>query len=100
MNLSVRFLEAAEQDLVDAWGWYEAQQRGLGDRFVAVVLAAVEVAARWPNAAAPVVRDRSGNVVERAIPTDGFPYVVRYRVRRGGSLDHCRLPRAAAPRVR
>jgi hypothetical protein len=41
----------AERDVLDAWEWYELQQPGLGDRFVAAVGATIErrcsLAGRW-----------------------------------------------------
>ena len=40
--MNCRFLPAAEQEFHEAIAWYEAQEAGLGSRFLAVVRTAVE----------------------------------------------------------
>ena len=42
MSLSVTYHELARADLYDAWSWYEALERGLGDRFISAVDAALD----------------------------------------------------------
>ena len=71
----------AELDILRAWEWYEQQQPGLGDRFVAAAGAAILRASRWPNAGTPVIQNANGDVLERRITTAGFSYAVRYRVK-------------------
>lgn len=83
MSLPVAFHRLATRDLVQARRWYEERETGLGDRFFGVVHQVVEQVSRWPNAATPVMRDSGGEVLERAVVTPGFPFVVRYRVRNG-----------------
>ncbi|MBI4883029.1 MAG: hypothetical protein HY826_03145, partial [Actinobacteria bacterium] len=80
MSLPYSLHALAEVDVLGAWEWYEQQQPGLGDRFVTAAGAAIERAARWPNAGAPAIHDDIGDVIERRVATAGFPYAVRYRV--------------------
>ena len=79
MSLPFTLHPLAEADVLAAWEWYEQQQPGLGDRFVAAAGAAIASACHWPNAGAPAIHDGSGDVVERKVATAGFPYAVRYR---------------------
>jgi len=80
VSLRVEFHDLADLDLFDAWTWYEDQQDGLGDRFLGAIDATVHRAARWPNGGEPVLRDDNGEIIERKVPADGFPYTVRYRI--------------------
>jgi plasmid stabilization system protein ParE len=86
VSLPVIYHRLAGRDLVAARRWYEEQDRGLGDRFVGAVQQTVEQIARWPNAATPAARNPEGDVVERIVPTPGFPFTIRYRVRDGHLL--------------
>ena len=79
MSLPFRLHSLAEEAVVSGWEWYEQQQPGLGDRFVAAVGAAIASACRWPNTGAPTIHDDQGDVVEGKVATTGFPYAVRYR---------------------
>lgn len=79
MSLPFRLHHAAEDDLVDAWEWYEAAKSGLGDRFVRSVRTTIDDLSRWPSSGAPV-SEPDGPAVERRATTTGFPYVIRYRV--------------------
>lgn len=83
MSLPFTFHSLAEGDVLSGWEWYEQQQPGLGDRFVAAVGAAIASACRWPNAGTPAINNNQGDVVERKVPTTGFPYSVRYRATNG-----------------
>ena len=80
MSLRVEYHELVDLDLANAWHWYEDQEEGLGDRFLRAVHATVVRASRWPNAGKPVLRDDNDEILERKLPTDGFPYAVRYRI--------------------
>lgn len=79
MSLPVRLHLLAEDDLVTTWQWYEAQEHGLGDRFLASVHASMAQVADWPNAGSPAT-EIDGQVTERRVGTTGFPYLIRYRV--------------------
>ena len=83
MSLPVRFHRLAEADVVEAWLWYEARRPELGDQFLASVEATIDRASRWPNAGAQVRGGGHGDVIERKVATNGFPYAVRYRVTDG-----------------
>ena len=83
MSLPFLLHSLAEGDVVSGWEWYEQQQPGLGDRFVAAVGAAIASACRWPNTGTPTIHDDHddhGVIVERKVATTGFPYAARYRV--------------------
>ena len=86
MSLPFALHSLAELDVLDAWEWYEQQQPGLGDRFVADVGAAIARASRSPNAGTPAIHEANGEVLERRIATASFPYAVRYRVTNGQLL--------------
>jgi plasmid stabilization system protein ParE len=80
VNLHVEYHELVDDDLTVAWTWYEDQERGLGDRFLDAIHAAVDHVSRWPNAGTPVLRDGDDEIIERKVPTRGFPFAVRYRI--------------------
>jgi plasmid stabilization system protein ParE len=80
VSLRVEFHELVDNDLATAWGWYEDLQGGLGDRFLDAIDAAILRASRFPYSGSPVLRDEHDKIVERKVPTHGFPYAVRYRV--------------------
>jgi plasmid stabilization system protein ParE len=80
VSLRIEYHDLVDTDLEHAWTWYEDQERGLGDRFLDATHATVVRASRWPNAGAPVLRNDDDEVVERKLPTSGFPYAVRYRI--------------------
>ena len=71
---TVRFLRPAEQEMLDAARYYEAQARGLGDDFLDKIDSAVrditEHPERWPVLHLDVRR----RFIHR------FPYVLLYRV--------------------
>lgn len=79
MSLQVAYHDLARADLYAAWSWYEDQQHGLGDRFIAAVDTALDQVAAWPDSGSPTT-DVDGNVIERRLVTRGFPYVARYRI--------------------
>lgn len=65
----------AERDLQSAFEWYESQQRGLGDEFLAAVRERLDAVRSFPESAPVLYRDVRRAVVSR------FPYVVFYVVR-------------------
>lgn len=79
MSLPFRLHVLAEDDLVKAWEWYEAHERGLGDRFLVAVHAAIDQVADWPNSGSPGTAV-GGKVIDRLVGTHGFPYLARYRI--------------------
>ena len=80
MSLPIEYHELVDTDLEHAWTWYEDHERGLGDRFLDAIHAAVLPASRWPNAGTPALRDVDDEIIERKLPAHGFPYAVRYRI--------------------
>jgi plasmid stabilization system protein ParE len=70
----LRFEEEAQQDALEAFGWYEAERPGLGFAFLDAVNAAVERIGHEPLAFALVYRDLRRVLVQR------FPYAIYYRV--------------------
>ena len=79
MSLGIIYHELARADLYDAWSWYEARERRLGDRFIAAVDEALDQVAVWPHSGSPTI-EVDGEVIERRVSTTGFPYLARYRI--------------------
>ena len=69
----------AEQDLAEAFEWYERQRPGLGDELLLRVEAATESICHDPRLCGCIHRDVRRKLVRR------FPYGVFY-VRKNGSL--------------
>ncbi len=74
MTLPVRLRREAEQDLENAARWYEAQQPGLGQRFIAEVARTFDLVGEQP-AMYPAV----GRMAHRAL-IRRFPFCVFYRI--------------------
>jgi hypothetical protein len=53
VSLRIEYHELVDTDLEHAWTWYEDHERGLGDRFLDAIHAAVLRASRWPDAGTP-----------------------------------------------
>ncbi len=62
----------AEQDLDEAYAWYEKQRVGLGEDFLASVDASIQSICRFPKIGAVVCKDYRRALVRR------FPYAVFY----------------------
>jgi plasmid stabilization system protein ParE len=62
----------AEQDLAEAYGWYEARRIGLGEEFVSSVDACIEAIRRTPEMHALVHENYRRGLMRR------FPYAVFY----------------------
>ena len=80
MNLSVRYVDLAETEVVEAWEWHEHQKTGLGDQFLDAVKATVDRAERWPDSGSPAAWNSGGEIIERKMATRGFTWAIRYRV--------------------
>lgn len=75
MSLPVYLSAEAQEDFEEAYGWYEQQQIGLGDRFEAAVRDAKERISNSPLAFAKVWGEA------RSVPVKGFKfYVLHYLV--------------------
>jgi toxin ParE1/3/4 len=66
------FSRDAEQDLTDAYAWYEAQRFGLGEEFLTSVEARLESILRSPEAYAVIHENYRRGLVRR------FPYAIFY----------------------
>jgi len=65
----------AERDLQSSLEWYESQQQGLGEEFLAAVRERLEAVRRFPESSPVLHRDVRRAIVSR------FPYVIFYVVR-------------------
>jgi plasmid stabilization system protein ParE len=72
--LPITLRPEAEQDLIDARDWYDAQRRQLGREFVEQVNSVLHRIAERPGMYAVIWQD------VRACQTRRFPYLVYYRV--------------------
>jgi plasmid stabilization system protein ParE len=62
----------AEQDLTEAYGWYEARRAGLGEEFLSCVDACIQAIRRMPEMHATVHESYRRGLVRR------FPYAIFY----------------------
>jgi plasmid stabilization system protein ParE len=70
------FRRGVGRDLAAAYAWYEEQQAGLGEQFLAEVNSSFDAVEQFPEMFAPVYGDVRRALVSR------FPYAVFYRVER------------------
>ena len=70
----LRFRPEVSEEVNEAYNWYEEQQPGIGDDFLACIEETLDRIGKMPESYAFVYRD-----VRRAI-VRGFPYAVYYRV--------------------
>lgn len=88
---------AAAADVEEAWGWYEARRKGLGDEFLEVVRTNLESIRVHPESAPVVQCDVRRHLLKR------FPYGLFYRLIQGqvvvvACFHAKRSPRAWRPR--
>lgn len=62
----------AEQDVTEAYGWYEGRRTGLGEEFLSCVDACIQAICRTPEMYAPIHEYYRRGLVRR------FPYAVFY----------------------
>ena len=74
MSLPLSFHPEVENDVKEAYRWYEKQKLGLGDDFFAAIEAVYDRLQVAPQAHQAIFQQ-----VRRALPR-GFPYAVLYRV--------------------
>lgn len=72
--MRVRFLELAQQELDDAFSWYEEQMPGLGRELLDEVDRSIRRIARWPLAGREMAAGVRRCLVRR------FPYGIMYGV--------------------
>lgn len=71
---TVRFLEEAQGEFLEQISYYEAQQKGLGNRFREAVESAIVLAATHPNLGS------AWKFRTRRVFIKGFPFALVYRV--------------------
>jgi toxin ParE1/3/4 len=72
MATEVHIAPEAEQDIAEAYAWYEARRTGLGEEFLSCVEACIEAIRRMPELYAVVHENYRRGLVRR------FPYAVFY----------------------
>jgi plasmid stabilization system protein ParE len=73
--LKIQLLARAEQEVTDAYAWYEAKQEGLGERFLDRIDHCLSQISSNPNQ----YPSRYGNELYFA-PVKPFPYLIVYWV--------------------
>lgn len=76
MRREVEYRPSAAAEIAAAEDWYERQNEGLGDRVLAAAEETVNRASRSPNAGTPVTISDDGMVINRKMPTGGFPWAI------------------------
>jgi len=77
MAAELLFAPEVEQDVGEAYGWYESRRPGLGEDFLSSVDACVQAICRTPEMYAKVHEDYRRALIRR------FPYVVFYEYAHG-----------------
>jgi len=73
--MDVILREAAIDDIDEAYEWYESRRRGLGDEFLAALVAVRERILEYPEGFPVLRRD-----TRRALLPLRFPYALYYRL--------------------
>ncbi len=73
----------AEQDIAEAYGWYEGQQHGLGEVFLTCVDACIQAIVRNPKTHNLAHENYRRGLVRR------FPYAVFYEYSEGVVTVYC-----------
>ena len=77
--MTLRFLPAADKELVEAAQWYEDRCDGMGVRFLSAIIQTCSNVEKHPLRYPPPP-GRTKRDVRRAI-VDGFPYLIVYEIR-------------------
>jgi plasmid stabilization system protein ParE len=72
MDVELIFAPEVEQDLGEAYAWYEKRRQGLGEEFLSCIDACIQSICRTPELHAKLYRDYRRAIVRR------FPYVIFY----------------------
>ncbi len=73
----------AEQDIADAYGWYEDRRVGLGEEFLSCVDACIQAICRTPELHAQIHENYRRGLVRR------FPYAVFYEYAADAVTVYC-----------
>lgn len=92
--MAVRLMIAteAEQDINEAYDWYECRRVGLGEDFLSSVDACIRAICRWPKMCERVYEDYRRGLVRR------FPYAVFYAHANGVVTVYCIFHTSRDPR--
>jgi plasmid stabilization system protein ParE len=74
MNYVLVFRPEVQEELNEAYSWYESQKPGLGDEFLDCLDETVNLICQMPESYAVTYRDIRRAIVRR------FPYAVYYRI--------------------
>jgi len=77
MAANLLIAEEAEQDMDDAYAWYERQRAGLGEEFLSCVNASINAICRSPEMHAAVYKNYRRKLIRR------FPYAIFYEFDNG-----------------
>ena len=83
MAAELIFTAEVEQDLQEAYDWYERRRFGLGEDFIGCVDASIELIRRHPELYAKVHEDYRRALVRR------FPYAIFYEFADGTVTLYC-----------
>ena len=83
MAVKLTLAPEAEQDLADAYAWYETRRTGLGEDLLSSVEACIEAIRRMPDMHAIVHENYRRALVRR------FPYAVFYESSEGAVTIYC-----------
>ncbi len=74
MTWHVLFTPLADEDVTEAYGWYESSRRGLGEEFLEDVEQVVRLISEFPEGCPEVHRELRRALLHR------FPYSIYYRL--------------------
>ena len=83
MAVEIIFAPKVEQDVAEAYAWYEGSRVGLGEEFLSCIDACVEAICRTPEMHAVVHKNYRRALIRR------FPYAVFYEYTGGVATVYC-----------
>ena len=83
MAIELTIAPEAEQDIAEAYAWYERRRAGLGEEFLSCVDACIQSICRTPQMYPVVYQSYRRGLVRR------FPYVVFYEYARNAVTVYC-----------
>lgn len=78
MPFNIQIKEEARQDILTAYQWYEAQQHGLGERFIAALSNRLDDLSQHPDYYSFIAADPEN--ILRDVALNQFPYLVVYEI--------------------
>ncbi len=83
MAYPYRFHEQAHEEYIEAYGWYEEKQKGLGDRFMNSIEKRLQQISEHPE-----YYGRKQNSKFREVKVENFPYTIVYELFKRKQLIH------------